>query len=90
MPTNRLDQPKAEKRSELVQAACRLFLQDGFDRTSMSRIASEAGVTPNTIYYKYYYSLKKYFFLIHSSKVLRDLSFEETIGFLIGQLIFKF
>ncbi len=51
MPTNRLDQPKAEKRSELVQAACRLFLQDGFDRTSMSRIASEAGVTPNTIYW---------------------------------------
>ena len=33
--------------------------------------------------------LKK-FFLIHSLKVLRDLSFEETIGFLIGQLILKF
>jgi AcrR family transcriptional regulator len=51
MPRNRRPQPKAEKRAALVTAARALFLHDGYDATTMSRIARAADVTPNTIYW---------------------------------------
>ncbi|HVK99739.1 MAG TPA: helix-turn-helix domain-containing protein [Dongiaceae bacterium] len=51
MPSNRRAQPEAEKRAELISAACDLFVQDGYDTTPMNRIAQKAGVTPNTIYW---------------------------------------
>jgi TetR/AcrR family transcriptional regulator, mexJK operon transcriptional repressor len=38
------------KRSAIVQAALRLFLRDGFARTSVDAIADEAGVSKRTIY----------------------------------------
>ena len=51
MPRNRRTQPEAEKRAELISTARALFLSDGYDATPMNRIAREAGVTPNTIYW---------------------------------------
>ncbi|MFA9269538.1 MAG: TetR/AcrR family transcriptional regulator [Baekduiaceae bacterium] len=51
MPRNRRPQPKAEKRAELVSAARQLFLEDGYDATSISRVAKAASVAPNTIYW---------------------------------------
>lgn len=51
MPSNRRTQPTAEKRAELIHAARTLFVQAGFDATPMNRIARQAGVTPNTIYW---------------------------------------
>lgn len=51
MPSNRRGQPQAEKRAELINAARELFIQDGYDVTPMNRIAKQAGVTPNTIYW---------------------------------------
>jgi len=39
------------KHAEIVEAARRLFIDAGYDQTSMSRIAEEAGVAPNTIYW---------------------------------------
>lgn len=44
-------QAAEEKRAEIVAAARRLFIEDGYDATSMSRLAKEAGVAPNTIYW---------------------------------------
>jgi AcrR family transcriptional regulator len=51
MPRNKLAQDREEKRAEIVSAARRLFLQDGYDATSMSKLATEAGIAPNTIYW---------------------------------------
>jgi TetR/AcrR family transcriptional regulator, mexJK operon transcriptional repressor len=41
------------KRSAIAQAALRLFLRDGFARTSVDAIAEEAGVSKRTIYNHY-------------------------------------
>lgn len=51
MPTNKRAEPEAEKRAQLIAAARELFVRDGFEPTSMGRIAQAAGVTPNTIYW---------------------------------------
>lgn len=51
MPKNRRPQPRDEKRAELVSAAAALFVEHGFEKTSIGKIAQAAGVTPNTIYW---------------------------------------
>jgi AcrR family transcriptional regulator len=51
MPVNRRTQPEAEKRAQLIAAARQLFVSNGYEATSMSRIAQAAAVTPNTIYW---------------------------------------
>jgi len=42
-----------QKQAAIVQAALRLFLRDGFARTSVDAIAEEAGVSKRTIYNHY-------------------------------------
>ena len=51
MPKNRRPQPRDEKRAELVAAAAALFLEHGYEKTSIGKIAQAAGVAPNTIYW---------------------------------------
>lgn len=51
MPRNRRPVPKEEKRAALVGAAAELFVADGYDAASMSRIARHAGVTATTLYW---------------------------------------
>ena len=51
MPSNKRSEPEAEKRAQLVTAARELFVRDGYESTSMGRIAEAARVTPNTIYW---------------------------------------
>ncbi|OZF37491.1 TetR/AcrR family transcriptional regulator [Rhodococcus sp. 14-2483-1-2] len=51
MPRNRRPVDRAEKRSEIVNAARSLFVDDGYEHTPMGRIATAAGVTTNTIYW---------------------------------------
>lgn len=51
MPRNKVHQDSAEKRSEIVAAARRLFLDAGYESTSMSAIAAAAEVAANTIYW---------------------------------------
>lgn len=51
MARNKRPQAAEEKRAEIVAAARRLFIEDGYDATSMSRLAKYAGVAPNTIYW---------------------------------------
>lgn len=51
MPPTKPKQDREEKRSELVDAARRLFIEEGFEGTSMAALARAAGVAPNTIYW---------------------------------------
>ncbi|MEJ7633280.1 TetR/AcrR family transcriptional regulator [Aeromicrobium sp.] len=51
MPRNRRPQDRDEKRDEIVRAAELLFTRDGFAETPLSKVASAAGVTTNTIYW---------------------------------------
>nr|WP_165588765.1 helix-turn-helix domain-containing protein [Mycolicibacterium komanii]CRL78135.1 transcriptional regulator [Mycolicibacterium komanii] len=51
MARNKRPQAADEKRAEIVAAARRLFIEAGYDATPMSRLAKEAGVAPNTIYW---------------------------------------
>jgi AcrR family transcriptional regulator len=40
-----------QKRAEILRVARRLFLEEGFETTSVGRIADEAKVAPNTLYW---------------------------------------
>lgn len=51
MARNRRDIDSSEKRAQIIAAARRLFLADGYEATGMARIAAEAGVAPNTLYW---------------------------------------
>ena len=51
MPRNRPFMDRDDKRAELVEAARRLFLTDGYAATTVSRLAREAGVATNTLYW---------------------------------------
>ena len=51
VPVNRRPKPTLEKQSELVDAATDLFIRDGYEASSMAKIAKQAGVTSNTIYW---------------------------------------
>jgi AcrR family transcriptional regulator len=51
MPRNKIQQDPAEKRTEIVGAARKLFLETGYEATSMASIAAAAGVASNTIYW---------------------------------------
>lgn len=46
----RLDRGRAEMRERICAAAMRLFLEDGFEQTSMRRIAAAIGYSPGAIY----------------------------------------
>lgn len=48
--TKREQAPEA-KRDEIVAAARTLFVEEGYEATSINRLASTAGVAPNTIYW---------------------------------------
>lgn len=41
------------KREEIELAACRLFVDKGYESTSMAAVAAAAGVAPNTVYWYY-------------------------------------
>lgn len=51
MPATKRLQQREEKRAEIVAAARRLFLEAGYETTSMSTLAKAAGVAGNTIYW---------------------------------------
>jgi TetR/AcrR family transcriptional regulator, mexJK operon transcriptional repressor len=65
------------KRTAIVQAALRLFLRDGFARTSVDAIAEEAGVSKRTIYN--HYGDKENLFL----SVVGD-TYDSMIGVVVG------
>ena len=50
MSKNRRPKASQEKRAEIVTVARTLFVDAGYDATSMGRLAAAAGVASNTIY----------------------------------------
>ncbi|MEZ0352441.1 TetR/AcrR family transcriptional regulator [Mycobacterium sp. pR1184] len=69
-----------EKRAEIVAAARRLFVDAGYDATPMSRLAKEAGVAPNTIYW--YFRDKDEVLIAVLTSVMADVwtQFQEIAG----------
>lgn len=51
MARNKRMQDRNEKSGEIVAAARTLFLEAGYEATTMSKLALAAGVAPNTIYW---------------------------------------
>jgi AcrR family transcriptional regulator len=51
VPANRQAIDRDQKANEILDAAERLFLQSGFDHTTVAALASAAGVAGNTIYW---------------------------------------
>ena len=51
MARNRTTVDREEKRAEIVDAATKLFTQDGYEATSIGTLAKAAGITTNTIYW---------------------------------------
>jgi AcrR family transcriptional regulator len=51
MAKNKSEIDRDAKLGQIVEVARRLFIDAGYDQASMSRIAEEAGVAPNTIYW---------------------------------------
>lgn len=51
MARNKRLQDREEKRIEIINAARKLLLKEGYESTSMTKLAAAAGVAPNTIYW---------------------------------------
>lgn len=51
MPANRGRHDREEKRAELLDVARRLFVEQGYEDTSMAALAKAAGVAGNTVYW---------------------------------------
>lgn len=51
MAKNKSDVDRKEKEQDILAVARRLFVDLGYDATSMGRIAEDAGVAPNTLYW---------------------------------------
>jgi AcrR family transcriptional regulator len=67
MPATRHDRPRPEKAAELLAIAQRLFLERGFNGTTMAAIGAEAGIASNVVHW--YFSSKDELFV----KALEDL-----------------
>lgn len=51
MPRNRRPRDREEKRDEILVAAAGLFIEGGYDETSLAKVAAAADVTTTTIYW---------------------------------------
>jgi TetR/AcrR family transcriptional regulator, transcriptional repressor for nem operon len=49
-PKKRVSKPRGERRQEFLDAALELFLEKGFDETTVQNIAARAGVAIGTLY----------------------------------------
>ena len=94
MPANKRQQDREEKRAELLTEARRLFIEDGYEATSMAALATAAGVAGNTIYW--YFTDKDDVLLAVLDAVLSDVltdyeqiadaSLEDQLGWVVSQL----
>jgi len=51
MAKNKREVDPEVKREQIEEAACSLFLVDGYESTSMAAVGKAAGVAPNTLYW---------------------------------------
>lgn len=61
MPRNRPERAREEKSAEIVAIAKRLFLDSGYDGTTMAAIAREAGIATNVVHW--YFATKDELFV---------------------------
>jgi len=57
-------EPLADRKIEILDAASRAFMRQGFSATSLDRVSDEIGSTKGAIYY-YYRSKSELFFAVH-------------------------
>jgi AcrR family transcriptional regulator len=94
VPATKRLQDREEKRDELVTAARRLFIEDGYEATSMAKLAKAGGVAANTIYW--YFADKDDLLIAVLNAVMSDAwsqyqdvaarPFEEQLLWVVGQL----
>jgi len=94
MPANKQQQDREEKRAEILAEARRLFIEDGYEATSMSALAKAAGVAGNTIYW--YFADKDDVLLAVLNSVMADVladveqvsagSLEHLLLWVVGKL----
>jgi AcrR family transcriptional regulator len=94
VPATRRLQDRDEKRDELVTVARRLFIEDGYEATSMAKLATAAGVAGNTIYW--YFADKDDVLIAVLNAVMTDVwtgyqdaasrPFQEQLLWVVGQL----
>lgn len=58
------EEPLADRRIDILDAAARAFMRQGFAATSLDRVSDEIGATKGAIYY-YYRSKSELFFAVH-------------------------
>ena len=61
MPRNRPERSREEKSAEIVAIAQMLFLEQGYDGTTMAAIAREAGIATNVVHW--YFATKDELFV---------------------------
>ena len=94
MPATKRQQDREEKRAELLAEARRLFIEDGYEATSMAALAKAAGVAGNTIYW--YFADKDDVLVAVLDAVLSDIlseyqqvataPLEDQLGWVVRQL----
>lgn len=71
----------AERHSEILTAATRIFAEEGFDQATIRRIAAEAGTTASTIYI--YFPGKEA--MLHAIRDQTLLNLYQTVNAAVGQ-----
>lgn len=93
MAKNKREVDPAVKREQIEEAACALFLSDGYESTSMATVGKSAGVAPNTLYW--YFSSKDDLLVAILDRLvgramaqlpgLQDQSLGAQLGWLLGE-----
>ncbi len=96
----KLDIKKKEKQDSLLASAYKLFTRNGFNKTSISDISSEAGVAKGTfyLYFKDKYDIRNKLVCHKSSKIFLEaakelekykdtVNFEDKILFLVDYIV---
>ena len=79
--TERKEREKLEMRELIIDAATRMFLEDGYEKTSIRNIAEKIEYSPATIYL-YFKDKDELFFAIHEigfEKLLKQMEKAKTI-----------
>ncbi|MGI9432892.1 MAG: TetR/AcrR family transcriptional regulator [Myxococcota bacterium] len=79
MPRNRQDRSREEKASEILAIARTLFLEKGYDGTTMAAIARDAGVATNVVHW--YFATKDELFVAVLEALQSDDMEEATARF---------
>lgn len=93
MARNKRDVDAEVKREQIEAAACALFLDEGYEATSMAAVAKAAGVAPNTLYW--YFANKDDLLVAVLDRLVnralaqvagvQDRTLGEQLGWLIGE-----